>query len=225
MEFASLMGQEHENQSSEDLAPLLRAAAAGSDAAWREVVSRYARRVFALARSRCRDSNVAEEITQSVFATIALKMGGGEYTELGRFESWLFRVAANRIRDYIRRLKHRPESGRTDLLDARASADRRETETDEVVRLRNAMESLTESDREVVELRHHGGLSFKQMADVLSEPVGTLLARHHRALRKLRDILGAAGEGKFGEGAAATVPGVGRVGAPPVTRIKGGQTS
>jgi len=41
----------------------------------------------------------------------------------------------------------------------------------------------------VIELRHHGGLSFQQMADLLEEPLGTLLARHHRALRKLRELL------------------------------------
>ncbi len=51
------------------------------------------------------------------------------------------------------------------------------------------MDKLSEADREIVELRHHAGLSFKQMADLLSEPIGTLLARHHRALKKLKDLL------------------------------------
>jgi RNA polymerase sigma-70 factor (ECF subfamily) len=63
------------------------------------------------------------------------------------------------------------------------------------------MEKLAEGDRDVIELRHHGGLSFKQMADLLDEPVGTLLARHHRALRKLKEAmeqLGVSGEGSRG---------------------------
>jgi RNA polymerase sigma-70 factor (ECF subfamily) len=58
-----------------------------------------------------------------------------------------------------------------------------------LARLRRAMDQLSDADREIVELRHHGGMSFKQMADMLGEPVGTLLARHHRALRKLRDVM------------------------------------
>jgi DNA-directed RNA polymerase specialized sigma24 family protein len=41
----------------------------------------------------------------------------------------------------------------------------------------------------VIDLRHVGGLSFKQMADALGEPVGTLLARHHGALAKLRALI------------------------------------
>jgi RNA polymerase sigma-70 factor (ECF subfamily) len=51
------------------------------------------------------------------------------------------------------------------------------------------MEGLTDTDRDVIELRHHGGLSFKQIAELLDEPLGTLLARHHRALRKLRETM------------------------------------
>ena len=56
-------------------------------------------------------------------------------------------------------------------------------------RLKRAMETLSDADREIVELRHHGGLSFKQIADVLGEPMGTLLARHHRALKKLKEMM------------------------------------
>ena len=51
-----------------------------------------------------------------------------------------------------------------------------------------SMERLSEEDREVIELRHHGGMSFKQMAETLGAPLGTLLARHHRALHKLRKM-------------------------------------
>jgi RNA polymerase sigma-70 factor (ECF subfamily) len=52
------------------------------------------------------------------------------------------------------------------------------------------MGTLSESDREVIELRHHAGLSFKQIAELVNEPLGTLLARHHRALRKLKAAMG-----------------------------------
>ncbi len=51
------------------------------------------------------------------------------------------------------------------------------------------MSQLSDSDREIIELRHHGQLSFKQISEMTSDPVGTLLARHHRALKKLRSIM------------------------------------
>jgi DNA-directed RNA polymerase specialized sigma24 family protein len=51
------------------------------------------------------------------------------------------------------------------------------------------MEQLSHADREVIELRHHGQMSFQQLAEMLDEPMGTLLARHHRALKKLKEIM------------------------------------
>ncbi len=205
-----------------DLARLLTAAGAGDEQAWRAIVDLYARRVYALARSRLGGSgggggpggsrrgrktvrgsgpfdqghDAAEEVTQSVFVTIAAKLGSGAYAEQGRFESWLFRVAMNRIRDEVRRLKRHAEptdpEAFADVADGAAigAARGETTETDESVnQLRAAMEKLADADREIVELRHHAGMSFKQMAELMNEPLGTLLARHHRALRKLKELI------------------------------------
>ncbi len=201
-----------------DLARLLRAAGAGDEDAWRSIVHLYARRVYALARSRLcprglservgsrrgkgeglsggdfvQGHDAAEEVTQSVFVTIAGKLSGGEYTEQGRFEAWLFRVAMNRIRDEVRRSRRQAAPTDPETLDGRAGShggtEAPADSGDEIAALRRAMDELSEPDREIIELRHHAGLSFKQMADLLAEPLGTLLARHHRALRKLKELM------------------------------------
>lgn len=170
---------------------MLEAAGRGDDAAWRELVRLYGRRVFALAKSRCGSVEMAEEVTQSVFVTVAEKLGGSGYTERGRFESWLFRVAMNRIRDEARRTRRRAgETPAGGFIAATSDGDLPDGEHErELGRLREALAQLSDVDREVVELRHHGGMSFKQMAEVLGEPLGTLLARHHRALRKLKALM------------------------------------
>lgn len=142
-------------------------------------------------------NDAAEEVTQSVFVTVAAKLGTGEYAEQGRFESWLFRVAMNRIRDEVRRTRRHAEPTDPESFAAVSESGlgggpsaRPEHAADDSIRvLRGAMERLTDADREIVELRHHAGLSFKQMADLLNEPLGTLLARHHRALRKLKELM------------------------------------
>ncbi|GMV71339.1 MAG: sigma-70 family RNA polymerase sigma factor [Leptolyngbya sp. PLA2] len=175
------------------LAEVLDAASRGDADAWREIVDLYARRVFALVHSRCRRPDLAEEVTQSVFVTVASKLSRGGYTERGRFESWLFRVAVNRARDEMRRIAR--QATPADPATVAAAVDRaaenrgRTSEETSLTALREAMSSLSDADREVVELRHHGGLSFRQIADLLGEPMGTLLARHHRALRKLRSMI------------------------------------
>jgi RNA polymerase sigma-70 factor (ECF subfamily) len=173
-----------------DVASILEAATRGDEGAWTRIVGLYGRRLFALAKSRCGSAELAEEVTQSVFATVARTLGSGGYSERGRFESWLFRIAMNRIRDHARRTKRQAASTDPEALasvaDARGEADRDDRM---LARLRLAMEELPEADREVIELRHHGEMSFKAMAELLDEPMGTLLARHHRALRKLKSIL------------------------------------
>jgi len=184
-----------------DLARWLADASRGDDAAWRRIIDLYARRIYALARSRLGRDHLAEEITQSVFVTVATKIaardGGGDspgeqsgYVEQGKFEAWLFRIATNRVRDEARRLKRQPVA--SDGLDHEHAAPATPTdraEPRELAKLRDAMLLLGDDDREVVELRHHAGLSFRQIADLLGEPLGTLLARHHRALRKLKGML------------------------------------
>ena len=60
---------------------------------------------------------------------------------------------------------------------------------EELQALRDAMDQLPDLDREIIDLRHQGGMTFQQIAVLLAEPMGTLLARHHRAIRKLRDLM------------------------------------
>ncbi len=164
----------------------------GDERAWRELVGAYGPRVFALAQSRCHNADVAEEIMQSVFATVAVKVRGGDYIEHGKFEAWLFRVAMNRVRDYARSKKRSSalfQQGSEPVAEAAAQREQERTDGEQLSALRAALEQLPEADREVIELRHHGDLSFKQIADLLDEPLGTLLARHHRALRKLKELV------------------------------------
>ncbi|MEY3026738.1 MAG: polymerase sigma factor SigW [Planctomycetota bacterium] len=173
-----------------ELQELLRRAARGDSDAWRGVVALFAPRVFGLLRAQCRDPELAEEIAQSTFCTLAAKIG--VYVESGRFESWVFRIATNRLRDEMRRRARHAKPMDSEPMAALPSRGSRPEGLEEgEVRdlLSRAMARLGESDREIVELRHTGGMSFKALSDFYGEPIGTLLARHHRALRKLRGFL------------------------------------
>lgn len=186
--------------------------------AWRALVDRYGRRVFALARSRVGSAELAEEIAQAVFAQLAMSLAAGDsraerYEERGKFEAWLMRIAMNKVHDAGRatRRSRRAADGlrlvRTDSEirgedpegAAEAFAGLRERD-DSVATLRRAVARLGDRDREVIALRHHGEMGFKEIAEVLREPLGTVLARHHRALKKLRDLMESA---ETEDGAAA----------------------
>ncbi len=174
---------------SPDAAQVLLAAARGDGPAWEQIVARYGRRVHALVRSRCGREDLAEEVTQSVFVTRAEQLSSGEYKERGRFEAWLFRIAVNRLRDEVRREARQAAPMDPGALGMVRGAEAPARDEEAFALLRGAIGRLSGADREIIELRHHADLSFKRIAEALGEPLGTVLARHHRALRKLRDLM------------------------------------
>ncbi len=179
----------------DELANTLSQAASGDQEAWRRLVEAYSSRIFGLIRARCNDPGLAEEITQSTFCTLATKLEN--YTEVGKFESWLFRIAINRLRDEMRRRKRQATPVADDTLSglhantnlSMGSGSSSEADPEMNKQLRDALGHLSDADQKILQLRHFGDLSFKQIAEILNEPLGTVLARQHRALKKLREIL------------------------------------
>lgn len=179
----------------DEIADLAHRAAEGDENAWESIVRLYGRRIYAIAKSRLHDADSAEEVTQSVFTTLAGTLRAGpetRYQELGKFEPWLFRIVMNRVRDEGRRRQRRNGTiHRLNDSDAIAhstadSANEQAESQSELRAMREAIQQLDDRDREIIELRHHGSLSFAQIAETLDEPLGTVLARHHRALKKLK---------------------------------------
>ena len=181
----------------ERLSIVLQAAIGGDEAAWSRIVSDFSPQVYRVVLAQCRDPELAEEVTQSTFCTVVNKLS--DYTELGRFESWLFRIALNRLRDEMRRRGRQALSMADDTLRAVAPAQEQEvsgTEERETLEgLQLAMSELPEPEQQVLHLRHVAQMSFKAIAEVLDEPMGTVLARHFRAIKRLRERLGSSQDG------------------------------
>ncbi len=164
------------------------AALAGRPGAWEELVGLWSRRVYAAAQSRLRDPEAAEEVTQAVMVTVYEHMTQGKYTHTGQFESWLFRIAMNRVRDVVRRTQRQRTRSMGEAAAGIVAAPAADG-TGPMDDLRNAIARLPEADQEVISLRHHAQLGFAAIAEMLGEPLGTVLARHHRAIAKLRTQL------------------------------------
>ena len=122
------------------------------------------------------------------------------YDDRGRFEPWLFRIAANLIRDRFRRLKVRPtpaslsgdgeDEGLTGRIAGPAEAvDHGLVAADASTALNRAMANLETTTREMILLRHFSEMSFRDIAEIYDCPIGTVLARVHRGLRALRGIM------------------------------------
>ena len=85
------------------------------------------------------------------------------------------------------------ESGRDRIVRGSPSQPPQPLETlsqrEQLTILRRAVAQLGEADAQIIHLRHTAGLSFPQIAETLDQPLGTVLARGHRALKKLRKIM------------------------------------
>lgn len=176
---------------------ILAAAARGDEASWRRLVDAYSGRVFGLIFRQCRNAELSEEIAQNTFVKIVAKLP--EYEDTGRFESWLFRIAMNQLRDEMRRRKRQanpvdfaatpPESIGLSADEDRDRPEAPLVESEEHDDLHRAIAQLSEADRELIHLRYTAELSYQQIADMLEQPLGTVLARGHRALKKLKALL------------------------------------
>ncbi len=155
----------------------------------------YHRRVYGLLYRLTGSRDSAEDLLQETFLRLVRHIAS--YDHAGRFEAWLFRIAANLARDHARRHRRR---GPTASLDAESDGvgplDRLACECSDPAdglvaaearqALGQALEALSPQDREILMLRHYGELSFQEIAELLGIPLGTALARAHRALKRLR---------------------------------------
>jgi RNA polymerase sigma factor (sigma-70 family) len=169
--------------------PLVGRLADGDVAALEAVYARFAKPLFAYARSLVRDDGLAEEIVQDTL--IAVWRGAASFEGRSTLSSWLFGIARRQARDRMRRatpivepvenLAETPASELGPEAHALASASRE--------RIRRALVQIPEIDREVLLLTFAYELSGPEVAEVLGIPPGTVKSRLFNARRRLREQL------------------------------------
>jgi RNA polymerase sigma-70 factor, ECF subfamily len=180
----------------EQLQELIAAAQAGVGEAYETLLEAYWPRLYGYFLRATANAHEAEDLLGEMGLRLVRTLR--KYDDRGRFEPWLFRIAANLVRDRIRRRKVRgtmislsmeEESGRArgDLLPGVAPAVEARMEHAEAVdQLHESLATLDETTREMILLRHYGEMSFREIADLHDCPIGTVLAKVHRGLKALR---------------------------------------
>jgi RNA polymerase sigma-70 factor (ECF subfamily) len=147
------------------------------------------------------DSHRGEDLAQEAFARLYAKRA--DYQPAARFSTYLWRVALNLCYDELRRLKRRPETSLDieqndsddtfSFLDAHAAVETTpdaEIQTREQAEIvRTALQKLPEHYRAVVVLRHYQDLKFREIAEALDIPEGTVKSRMAEGLQQLSEIL------------------------------------
>jgi RNA polymerase sigma-70 factor (ECF subfamily) len=183
---------------SEDDREAVRRVQAGDTEAFEPLVEKYKRKVFRLAYQVLRDQEEALDVAQEAFvkAFRALPAFKGD----SAFYTWLFRITMNVALDRKRQRATRAKSlGAEDVPpeewertatstdpdpeDVATGAERRE-------RIRKGLDSLSEHHRAIIILSDIEGLQYREIAEVLGIPMGTVMSRLHHARKRLREVLG-----------------------------------
>jgi RNA polymerase sigma-70 factor (ECF subfamily) len=194
-------------------ADVVQRARAGDHAAFRVLVERYQGRAYRLALRVLRDEDQAQDAVQDAFLKV--------YGSLDRFEgrsgfyTWLYRIVMNLCIDRKRRDRSDREVEWDEQMpggpladpaaaDPAQSGPEAEALSSELRTLMaRAIESLPADARRAIQLREIDGLSYKEIAEALGIPKGTVMSRLYYARRRLQEALRAAGVDPFEEGGSA----------------------
>ena len=159
------------------------AAKAGSWDGLHYLYARHADDVLRFTQSIVRNRHDAEDVTQDVFVKLMRAIQKYEEREVP-FAAWILRVARNAALDHIRSRRQIP------VEEVRVSEDGQEQTTFEYTHaLREALATLPEAQREVLVLRHIGGLSPNEIADRLGKTEASVQGLHHRGRAALKAAL------------------------------------
>jgi RNA polymerase sigma-70 factor (ECF subfamily) len=168
-----------------------------------ELVHRYERELYRYLARYLGDPTAAEDVFQNTFLQVHLKRG---LFENGRpFRPWLYAIATDQAVDALRKAGRHP----TVSLDRRVSAARSESEAGNLIDLlvsenvgplvelqeserqqwvRDSIAKLPDALRQTLILAYHQDLKYREIAEILKIPVGTVKSRLHAALEKLQQM-------------------------------------
>lgn len=180
---------------------LLKYRQTGDRELYAQLVYRYERELFNYLRRYLGNAEMAEDAFQGAFLQVHLKCG--QFEEGRRFRPWLYTIATNQAIDARRRNKrHRMvsldtpreqdhedvgrlvnllESSDQGPMDSAVQSERRQL-------VRRTLDALPENMHAVIQLVYYQGMKYREAAEVLDIPVGTVKSRLHAAVAKLTDV-------------------------------------
>ncbi|MDX1682248.1 MAG: sigma-70 family RNA polymerase sigma factor [Phycisphaeraceae bacterium] len=175
-------------------ADLMRQYQAGQSDAFAALVERYRKPLFYFLQRYVRDPSTADDLFQETF--LQVHRSADSFDPDRRLKPWLFTIAANKARDYLRRTQRRKtlslsrsvgsdgEASFVDLMEGDLpdpGEDLEESETAE--RVRDVAGKLPEDYREILLLAYFQQFPYRQIAEILDIPLGTVKSRLHAAVK------------------------------------------
>ncbi len=170
----------------------------GGDAdSFNQLVLRWERPIYALAYRQLGREEDARDVCQETFLRAFRAIGG--FRGQAKFSSWLYRIALNLCRDWVRRQRRTPVVQMPEDMDVIETVMAREPveSIEDVVgrhdltkRVEKAMAKLPEEQRTAIIMKEYHGLTFQEIADLVGCPLSTVKTRLYQGLAVLRRELG-----------------------------------
>jgi RNA polymerase sigma-70 factor (ECF subfamily) len=172
---------------SQRLSQIIRDCKRGNEDGYAQIVGLYANRLYGYFYRLTGNAETSNDLLSEVFVKLVEKIG--TYNS-GVFEPWLFKIAANVFYDHLRQQQRRKkflESHRQELENEQAVPKKSDDEAADI--LQAQLGQLDNHTRELILMRYYSDLSFKEIARMRKEPIGTVLSKVHRGLARLRELM------------------------------------
>ena len=161
------------------------------------LINRHKNKVFTYIILIVKNQSLAEDIFQDTFIKVIKSLKEGKYKDNGKFVSWVIRIAHNLTIDHFRKEKqintYSNEDYEADIFNSRKLSENTiediMVESQIIKEVRLLIDELPEDQKQVILLRHYGGLSFKEIAEQTDVSINTALGRMRYALINLRKLI------------------------------------
>lgn len=168
----------------------------GLNPAFDTLVERYKDKVYSYIFHIVKCEDLADDLFQETFVKAIVTINQGRYTENGKFLPWIYRIAHNLIIDTFRQEKSANtlscDSEEVNILNRKELCE--STIEDSLVieqihqDIKNIVNALPQSQREVLTMRYYKNMSFKEIADITNVSINTALGRMRYAIMNMRRI-------------------------------------
>lgn len=149
-----------------------------------KIYEEYYQKVFAYINSRINNYYQAEDLCEDVFTKVISKIDSFDESK-SSLSTWIYNIAKNTLIDYYR-TKH----DQYELIDNyEYIEDDKPVSSTELVDLTNALDKLSQEEKDIIVLRYYEGYSLKEIAQKMSLSYGVVKLRHNDALNKMKEML------------------------------------
>ena len=169
---------------------LMRVVQGGDYSPASEIYDRYSARIYNFAFRFLKNAEAAEDATQEVF--VKMLKHANQFQGDAKLSTWLFSIAANWCRDYLRKADNKAKEAEDVLVTLPSSGhspERNLEARESEVRVQRALSALTPEQREAIVLSRYQGLSYAEIAQIAGCSEGAVKTRVFRAMETLKKAL------------------------------------